>query len=85
MARYEAKLKHSILAHMVPRETIDAYYQINDWHKLTQNKDSGFLEFHGIKMPFITMKNEPELTDPKLLDERYGSALQKLWNLYKNR
>ena len=82
VARYEAKLKHSILAHMVPRETMDAYYQTNDWPKFTNNKDSGYIEIHGLKIPFVTMKNEPEITDPKLLDERYGSALSQLWELY---
>jgi len=30
VARYQEKLRHSILAHMVPRETYDFFYDLND-------------------------------------------------------
>ena len=84
VARYEEKLKHSILAHMVPKDTMDHFYSDTDWHNYVDNKESGYVEVHDLKIPFVSMKNEPEITDPKLLDERYGSALNKLWELYSS-
>ena len=45
VSRYEAKLKHSSLAHMAPRETMERFYKIDDWRKITDNKDSGYLEY----------------------------------------
>lgn len=80
-ARYQEKLQHSILAHKVPDETMQNYYQTHDWLRLTDNKPSGYLTVKGIKVPFVTMGNEPEITDPAQLDQRYGQALQKLKEL----
>jgi len=81
VTRYQEKLKHSILAHMVPREDMDRYYAIDDWKEITDNKPDGFLEYHNIKIPFVTMNNEPESTDMAVLDERYGTALRRLMEL----
>lgn len=80
-ARYQEKLQHSILAHKVPDETMQNFYQVHDWSLLTQGKESGLLEIQGVKLPFVTMNNTPEWTDPVLLDRRYGSALRKLMSL----
>ena len=44
VARYQEKLKHSILAHMVPRETYDHFYDVNDWDELTGGRPSGWLD-----------------------------------------
>ncbi|MDO8526073.1 MAG: hypothetical protein Q7T03_00125 [Deltaproteobacteria bacterium] len=77
-ARYQEKLQHSILAHKVPDETMQIFYQTHDWLKLTDNKESGTLTINDVKVPFVTMKNEPEITDPVLLDQRYGAALSRL-------
>jgi len=85
VARYQEKLKHSILAHMVPKETFDYFYNEHDWLDLTKDKSSGYLEFRGLKIPFATMNNEPESTDPKVLEPRYGGALGELWGLYEKR
>ena len=84
VARYEEKLKHSILAHMVPKETMDKFYKLDDWKELTKGEKSGYLTFNNVKIPFVTMLNEPESTDPKVLDERYGLALKKLMQLKKS-
>jgi hypothetical protein len=81
VARYQEKLRHSILAHMVPRETYDYFYDVNDWEQITVDKPSGWLEASGVRVPFVTMNNEPESTDPKVLEERYASALEQLWAL----
>ena len=81
VARYQEKLKHSILAHMVPRETYDYFYDTNDWDTLTGGQPSGWLEIRGVKVPFVSMNNEPESTDPAVLEERYAGALETLWQL----
>lgn len=85
VARYEEKQKHSILAHMVPRETMEVFYQNNDWKKVTDNKDSGYLTLSGVKVPFVNMNNEPELKDRESLNKRYRPALDKLMDLYEKR
>jgi hypothetical protein len=80
-ARYQEKLQHSILAHKVPDDTMSTFYQIHDWLELTHNKLDGYVTANGVKVPFVTMNNEPELTDPVQLDERYGKALKRLKEL----
>jgi hypothetical protein len=81
VARYQEKLKHSILAHMVPRETYDFFYQIDDWESLTSGKSSGVIDVNGLAVPFVSMDNEPESTDSAVLEERYAGALTRLWEL----
>jgi hypothetical protein len=81
VARYQEKLKHSILAHMVPRETYDHFYDVSDWAELTGGQPSGWIETQGVRVPFVTMNNEPESTDPAVLEERYAAALGTLWAL----
>jgi hypothetical protein len=82
VARYQEKLKHSILAHMVPRETYDYFYDNNDWETLTAGRPAGRLDVRGASVPFVSMNNEPESTDPAVLEERYGAALGSLWGLW---
>lgn len=81
VARYQEKLRHSILAHMVPRETYDHFYDTNDWAALTEGAPAGWLHLNGVDVPFVTMNNEPESTDPAVLEERYAAALGELWAL----
>lgn len=83
VARYEAKLKHSSLAHMAPRETMERYYKVDDWKKITGGKENGFIEVKGVKVPFITMNNEPELKEREELSKRYLPHLDKLMELTK--
>lgn len=85
VARYQEKLRHSILAHMVPRQTYDYFYDVNDWATLTGGRPAGWLEINGLPVPFVTMNNEPESTDPAVLAERYGAALGRLWELRSQR
>lgn len=82
IARYEEKLKHSILAHMCLKPTMEMYYKTDDWDEYTGGKDSGALDINGVSVPFVTVFNEPESTDPVVLDRRYGPQLNKLWELY---
>jgi hypothetical protein len=85
VARYQEKLRHSILAHMVPRQTYDHFYNVNDWADLTGGQPAGRLEIHGLGVPFVTMNNEPESTDPAVLEVRYSTALGRLWELRSER
>jgi len=85
VARYQEKLRHSILAHMVPRETYDHFYDVNDWESLTGGRPSGWLDVNGLGVPFVTMNNEPESTDPVVLEPRYSAALGRLWELRSSR
>jgi hypothetical protein len=85
VARYQEKLRHSILAHMVPRETYDHFYDVNDWAELTGQQPSGWIDVNGLRVPFVTMNNEPESTDPAVLEERYAAALGQLWSLRSGR
>jgi len=80
-ARYKEKLKHSILAHKVPDEEMYEYYNVDDWDKITDGKEGGHLTLRGVKVPFVTMMNEPESKDPAVLAKRYESALKQLWQL----
>lgn len=80
--RYEEKLKHSSLAHKCTDIVINGYYRTNDWQKLTSGKQSGFLEIHGLKVPFVSMNNEPELPPWPEIAKRYKTTLDKLWELY---
>lgn len=82
VARYEEKLKHSILSHMVPKETYDYYYYENDWKDLTGGKESGYIEITGKKVPFVLMNNEPELPPGPEIAGRYKKALDTLFELY---
>lgn len=84
-ARYEAKKKHSILAHKCPDEEMQGIYKTNDWLELTDNKPNGYLNIKNTKIAFVTVANEPEVTDPKLIEERFSPPLKKLWELYCNR
>ena len=81
VARYQEKLKHSILAHMVPRETYDYFYDVNDWDDLTGGGRRAGSTSTACRVPFVSMNNEPESTDPAVLEARYGAALGTLWAL----
>jgi hypothetical protein len=85
VARYEENKRHSILSHMVPKETYDCYYTTHDWLELTKEQPHGYVTIKGINIPFVTMNNEPESTDPVILNDRYGPALRKLMELQKNK
>lgn len=80
-ARYQEKLKHSILAHKVPDEEMYEYYNVDDWDAITGGKEGGHLTLRGMKVPFVTMVNEPESKDPAVLAKRYEAALKRLWQL----
>lgn len=83
IARFIEKQKHSVLAHKVPDGDMIRFGKEIDWPELTQEKPAGHLSVRGLKIPFVTMNNMPELKDEKELDVRYKNALDQLMTLYK--
>jgi len=81
-ARYQEKLKHTVLAHKCPEPNMKRFYSEDDWKDLTGGKAAGYIEVKGLRVPFVSMNNEPESTDPKVLGPRYGDALERLWELW---
>ena len=84
-ARYREKLKHTVLAHKCPEPNMKRFYSEDDWPKITGGKASGYVEAAGVRVPFVTMNNEPESTDPQVLGPRYGDALERLWELWSEK
>jgi hypothetical protein len=80
-ARYQEKLKHSVLAHKCPDEDMERFYRNDDWQEITEGRRDGLITLSGVKVPFVTMGNEPESKEPKVLGKRYGDALRLLWSL----
>lgn len=78
LARYDEKRRDGILTHSVPRLEMERTYGEDDWSILTNGKPNGYLRVQGITVPFVTLFNEPESTDPRVLDRRYGLALNTL-------
>jgi len=83
-ARFEEAQKNSVLFHKVPDKDMYEYFIENDWSDMTGGLHHGFIQIKETAIPFVTMLNEPESTDPTVLNERYGNALEILWDL-KNR
>ncbi len=84
-ARYQAALAHSILAHRLPEESVERFSRYQDFEELAGGRESGYLDVNGFSVPFVSMKNEPQLHDRDALEERYAPALQTLHELYANR
>lgn len=83
LARYDEKRKSGILTHSVPRAEMERTYGEDDWGLLTHSKPNGYVQVQGVTVPFATMFNEPESTDPLVLGRRYGyslTALKLLWD-----
>ncbi len=80
-ARYRPGQEESILFHKVPDADMFGYFRDNDWNEMTAGKPEGRLEIAGATVPFVSMPNEPESTDPQVLSERYGGALRRLLEL----
>ncbi len=76
-ARYDEARKNSILAHSVPEEAMHTVYAEDDWPALTAAAE-GYLRVGSARVPYVTMPNEPESTDPAVLDQRYHQALSTL-------
>jgi thymidylate kinase len=81
LARYDAKRRGGILTHSVPREEMERTYGTDDWEDLTDKRSSGWIGVGKNKVPFVTLPNEPESADPRVLEPRYRGALDALFEL----
>jgi hypothetical protein len=84
-ARYRRGQEESILFHKVPDRDMHGFFRENDWDRITGAAPHGYLEVAGVCVPFVSMDNEPESTDPRVLGERYSAALGRLLDLYRTR
>ena len=82
IARYDEKLRGGTLTHSVPREEMERTYGIDDWDEIG-GETHGTIEARGIRIPYATMHNEPESTDPSVLSERYARALGPLYAAWR--
>ena len=82
IARYDIKKRDSILTHSVPHEEMESIYGTDDWQALTGDSPAGLFRIGDIDIPYATMNNEPESTDPEVLSDRYRAALGSLYSLW---
>ena len=81
-ARYDEKKKDSILSHAVPEEDLKRTYAEDDWQRIAP-EPSGQLLIDNVRLPYVTLHNEPESKDPAILDRRYRAALERLHTLWR--
>jgi len=80
-ARYKPGQEESTLFHKVPDRDMLGFFRENDWDELTGGAPDGRLDLAGVSVPFVSMLNEPESTDPAVLRARYAGALGRLLQL----
>jgi hypothetical protein len=83
-ARYKRGLEESILFHKVPDADMFGFFRHNDWDELTGSAPDGWVRLAGVNVPFVSMFNEPESTDPVVLGARYAQALGRLLELRRS-
>jgi len=84
-SRYKPGQEESILFHKVPDRDMLGFFRDNDWDAITGGAPDGWLDVGGMRVPFVSMPNEPESTDPLVLRERYANALGRLLVLVRTR
>jgi hypothetical protein len=82
-SRYKPGQEESILFHKVPDRDMLGFFRTNDWDEMTAGAPDGWLKVGSVRVPFVSMNNEPESTDPAVLRERYARALGRLLDLYR--
>ena len=80
-ARYKPGQEESTLFHKVPDRDMLGFFRDNDWLEITGGARDGWLDVVGVRVPFVSMNNEPESTDPAVLGARYAAALGRLRDL----
>ena len=80
-ARYKPGQEESTLFHKVPDRDMLGFFRDNDWQAMTGGAPDGRLDVSGVRVPFVSMNNEPESTDPAVLGPRYSAALNRLREL----
>jgi hypothetical protein len=62
---------------------MERYYKVNDWARLSEGHDEGFIAVKGHQVPFAVFHNEPEKTlDPDLLGAALRDATGRLVKLF---
>jgi len=84
-ARYRKGEEESTLFHKVPDGDMFGFFRENDWDAMTGGAQDGWLDLAGVRVPFVSMLNEPESSDPAVLRDRYGRALHRLLDLVRTR
>ena len=84
-SRYKPGQEESTLFHKVPDRDMLGFFRDNDWDHITGGAPDGWLDLGGVRVPFVSMNNEPESTDPLVLRERYAQALGRLLTLLRAR
>jgi hypothetical protein len=77
-ARYKPGQEESTLFHKVPDRDMLGFFRDNDWQAITGGTPDGWLDVAGVKVPFVSMNNQPESADPAVLGPRYSAALNRL-------
>ena len=83
-ARYDRARRDGILTHAVPWEEMERTYRSDDWAELAPTP-AGYLTVHGIRVPYVTVGNEPEPLTPAEFASRYRPAFQELFRLWRKR
>ncbi|MCX6538970.1 MAG: hypothetical protein NT151_08560 [Acidobacteria bacterium] len=83
-SRYKPGQEESILFHKVPDRDMLGFFRDNDWDTITNGAPDGWLDLAGVRVPFVSMSNEPESSDPGVLRDRYARALGQLMDLRRS-
>ena len=84
--RYRPEQADSILYHSLEDAKMERYYKDNDWARLSQGHDEGFIAINGHQVPFAVFHNEPEKTlDPELLGASLRDATGRLVKLFTHK
>jgi len=83
-ARYDRDRRDGLLTHAVPVEEMARTYREDDWEELAPG-DAGYLTVAGRRVPYVTVRNEPEPKTFGDFSRRFWPALEELFWLWKNR
>jgi hypothetical protein len=79
--RFNPNRPDSILEHGLPDQKLECLYKEVDWDSF-KGKDPEFIDFSGRRMPYVELKNMPEVTDdPHKLGPALEVCLTGLWNI----
>ena len=84
--RFNPHKPDSILEHGMTDEKMERLYREDDWTELTSG-ESGYLNLHGQRVPYVVFPNEDDVTTgkPAQLADRLQSVLDTLWGLYQQK
>lgn len=83
-ARYDRDRRDGLLTHSVPEEEMAKTYREDDWERLAP-QEAGYLTIRGYRIPYMTVRNEPEPKNFGDFSRRFSPAMEELFWLWKNR